>query len=66
MQDLIYDQTGYKITEQSSTNAWHRLERADGLQWDEHGLGFAFNSSWLLLYSFLEKIGIIQTDDFLR
>ena len=33
---------------------------------DEHGLGFAFNSSWLLLYSFLEKIGIIQNDDFLR
>jgi len=62
----IYDQTGYKISEQSSTKAWHRLERANQLQWDEYGLGFAFNSSWLLLYSFLEKIGIVQNDIFFR
>ena len=62
----IYEQTGYKITEQLSTKAWHQLEMIDELQWDEQGLGFAFNSSWLLLYSFLEKIGVIQNDDFLR
>jgi len=62
----IYDQTGYKISEQSSIKAWHRLERIDELQWDEHGLGFACNSSWLLLYSFFEKIGVVKNYDFSR
>jgi hypothetical protein len=62
----IYDQTGYQITEESSNRAWYRLEREDELGWEEHGLGLAFNSGWLWIFSFIEKIGFIKNNDFSR